>query len=207
MKECAFRIARILFRRFDAQHDLVLAPVRERTSAGAQTNDENEKGWGRAHFALSLSRQTRVLDMDSLASDFSAETEHVLHRSTRAASGSNKSGSNSLDTNEEATEQPRRATFPAPFASMVSSTRRSPLAAISAAAILFISPAFHQRAMSEPPTNNSAADTKAVKSETAIPSDDELRKRLTPLQYAVTRENATERPFNNEYWKHHGEGI
>ena len=39
------------------------------------------------------------------------------------------------------------------------------------------------------------------------PSDDELRKRLTPIQYAVTRENATERPFTNEFWKHKEEGI
>ncbi|MES2570931.1 MAG: peptide-methionine (R)-S-oxide reductase MsrB [Verrucomicrobiota bacterium] len=45
-------------------------------------------------------------------------------------------------------------------------------------------------------------DTKVV-----IPSNEELRKRLTPLQYAVTRENATERPFVNEYWKNTGEGI
>jgi len=30
---------------------------------------------------------------------------------------------------------------------------------------------------------------------------------LTPLQYAVTQENATERPFSNEYWAFHKEGI
>ena len=41
----------------------------------------------------------------------------------------------------------------------------------------------------------------------AIPSDEELRKRLTPLQYSVTRENATERPFSNEYYLTHEEGI
>jgi peptide-methionine (R)-S-oxide reductase len=40
-----------------------------------------------------------------------------------------------------------------------------------------------------------------------IPSDEELRKKLTPLQYAVVRENATERPFTNEYWRHNEEGI
>jgi len=38
-------------------------------------------------------------------------------------------------------------------------------------------------------------------------SEEELRKRLTPLQYKVTRENSTERPFANEYWNNKREGI
>ena len=68
---------------------------------------------------------------------------------------------------------------------------------------------FKQSAMSEPPATPPKSEPSAVKTEpkTAIPSDEELRKRLTPLQYAVTRENATERPFVNEYWKQNGEGI
>lgn len=39
------------------------------------------------------------------------------------------------------------------------------------------------------------------------PSKEEIRKKLDPLQYKVTQENATERPFNNEYWDHKEEGI
>lgn len=35
----------------------------------------------------------------------------------------------------------------------------------------------------------------------------ELKSRLTPLQYEVTQNSATEPPFRNEYWDHHGEGI
>jgi len=39
------------------------------------------------------------------------------------------------------------------------------------------------------------------------PSKEELKKKLTPIQYKVTQENATERPFYNEYWDHDEEGI
>ncbi len=40
-----------------------------------------------------------------------------------------------------------------------------------------------------------------------VPSDEELRRQLTPLQYDVVRKDATERPFQNEYWDNHEEGI
>jgi peptide methionine sulfoxide reductase msrA/msrB len=36
---------------------------------------------------------------------------------------------------------------------------------------------------------------------------EDLRKRLTPLQYDVTQNNATEPPFHNEYWNNKKEGI
>ena len=39
------------------------------------------------------------------------------------------------------------------------------------------------------------------------PSDNELKNRLTDLQYKVTQQNATERPFDNEYDEHFEEGI
>ncbi|RST72956.1 peptide-methionine (R)-S-oxide reductase [Siminovitchia acidinfaciens] len=35
----------------------------------------------------------------------------------------------------------------------------------------------------------------------------ELRKKLTPLQYEVTQNNGTEPPFHNEYWDNTAEGI
>ena len=39
------------------------------------------------------------------------------------------------------------------------------------------------------------------------PSKAELKKRLTKLQYDVTQEDATERPFQNKYWNNKKQGI
>jgi peptide methionine sulfoxide reductase msrA/msrB len=39
------------------------------------------------------------------------------------------------------------------------------------------------------------------------PKDAELRQRLTPQQFKVTRQDGTEPAFNNEYWDHHAPGI
>lgn len=39
------------------------------------------------------------------------------------------------------------------------------------------------------------------------PDDAELKKRLSPIQYNVTRKNGTEPPFNNPYWDHKKPGI
>jgi len=39
------------------------------------------------------------------------------------------------------------------------------------------------------------------------PSDDVLKEKLTDLQYQVTQEEATEKPFDNEYWDNFELGI
>ena len=36
---------------------------------------------------------------------------------------------------------------------------------------------------------------------------EDLNKKLTPIQYKVTQENATERPFENEFWDSEKEGL
>jgi peptide methionine sulfoxide reductase msrA/msrB len=49
------------------------------------------------------------------------------------------------------------------------------------------------------------ADTKSSKY--TKPGDEELRRKLTPLQYKVTQEDGTEPPFNNRYWDNKKSGI
>lgn len=39
------------------------------------------------------------------------------------------------------------------------------------------------------------------------PSDEELKKKLTRLQYQVTQKEATEKPFDNNYWDNKKDGI
>lgn len=39
------------------------------------------------------------------------------------------------------------------------------------------------------------------------PSETELRRSLSDLQFKVTQQNGTERPFSNEFYEHHEAGI
>ena len=39
------------------------------------------------------------------------------------------------------------------------------------------------------------------------PTEEELRQRLTPLQYSVTQSDDTEQPFNNKFWDEKRQGI
>ena len=53
----------------------------------------------------------------------------------------------------------------------------------------------------------SATDASHQTTEIKNMSDTELRKKLTPEQYRVTRENGTEPAFHNAYWDNHKAGI
>src|SRR5262245_3156241 len=52
-----------------------------------------------------------------------------------------------------------------------------------------------------------AAVMVASKNVYSRPSDEELKKKLTELQYKVVRKEGTEPPFSNEYWDNKREGI
>ena len=41
----------------------------------------------------------------------------------------------------------------------------------------------------------------------AKPSEDELRQKLSPMQYKVTQHEGTEPPYANEYWNNKKDGI
>src|SRR6185295_4460227 len=56
-------------------------------------------------------------------------------------------------------------------------------------------------------TTTSASATSSRREAFVKPSDAELKKELTPLQYEVTQKAATERPFHNEFWDNHQAGI
>lgn len=50
-------------------------------------------------------------------------------------------------------------------------------------------------------------DGRTTEKRYAIPSDAELKKTLTALQYKVVRQDGTEPPFNNAFWNNHEPGI
>jgi methionine-R-sulfoxide reductase len=75
-----------------------------------------------------------------------------------------------------------------------------------ATAVFFLHRALAQREEPSDAHNQSSSETMSI-SNSEHPTEAELRQKLTPLQYRVTRENGTERAFQNEYWNNHRAGI
>ncbi|XP_039948344.1 methionine-R-sulfoxide reductase B1 isoform X2 [Bactrocera neohumeralis] len=70
----------------------------------------------------------------------------------------------------------------------------------------------NQRSFSDKPHNQKTTDSLLQekmenKTEKINVNKEELKKRLTPLQYQVTQEAATERPFTGCYNKHYEKGV
>lgn len=85
-----------------------------------------------------------------------------------------------------------------------------PAAAAIALAIALLAGLGDQRAQAAEQASGSGKSTstrKASMKQYTKPSDAELKKKLTPLQYDVTQEEGTEPPFKNTYWDNKAPGI
>lgn len=68
------------------------------------------------------------------------------------------------------------------------------------------SPAESQTAVN-PAATTTAAATNLVMNKSELPSQAELKQKLTPMQFEVTQHAATEPPFRNEFWDNHRPGL
>jgi methionine-R-sulfoxide reductase len=79
------------------------------------------------------------------------------------------------------------------------------IGAVTLVAAVIVGVAFH--ASHGQSTNNPTFAPYMETNNFVKPDIAELKKKLTPEQFAVTQKAATEPPFNNQYWDNHGAGI
>ena len=78
--------------------------------------------------------------------------------------------------------------------------------AIAALAFVFAQPQPQKQSAPKPAPKQTSRKGAKMTNFTK-PSDAELKKMLTPIQYEVTQHEGTERPFSNEYHDNHRAGI
>ncbi len=83
----------------------------------------------------------------------------------------------------------------------------TPTTVIMKPAFFWALPALMLSASSAPELMDAQTPASVVKSGWTRPSDAELKKKLTSIQFSVTRQNDTEFPFRNQYWDNHEAGI
>lgn len=80
----------------------------------------------------------------------------------------------------------------------------------------YLAEEYHQDYLDKNPTGychigenefQKAKETIVDSTEYSVPSDQELKEKLTDIQYHVTKKNGTEPPFQNEYWDKFSPGI
>jgi peptide methionine sulfoxide reductase msrA/msrB len=85
---------------------------------------------------------------------------------------------------------------------------RSPLLLAGVLSAVFGYAAWRSSSASEPLRPAAASQRATMSNKTYTkPSDDHLRRTLTPLQYEVTQNAGTEPPFHNTYWNNHQTGL
>lgn len=89
-----------------------------------------------------------------------------------------------------------------------------PFGLFTVAAVVMVVTLTGCRSEAQPASQPSPAEAPSTTSGAAMnattwtrPSDEELAKRLTPLQFQVTRRDATEPPFRNAFWDNKAEGL